>query len=120
MPNQTTTVDPKEREQKKPPFQEPKQPVPGSEKDMRTKPDHGEESYKGYNRLQGKVALITGGDSGIGKAVAIAYAREGADVAVGYLPEEEKDARDTVEWVRKAGRKALELPGDIQDERHCA
>jgi NAD(P)-dependent dehydrogenase (short-subunit alcohol dehydrogenase family) len=70
-------------------------------------------------RLKEKTALITGGDSGIGRAVAIAYAREGADVAIGYLPEEEADARETVRWVEQAGRKALALPGDIQDERFC-
>jgi NAD(P)-dependent dehydrogenase (short-subunit alcohol dehydrogenase family) len=120
MPNQTTTeVDPKEKHQQKPPFQEPKQQPPGTEAEMRTKPDHGEESYKGFNRLNGKVALITGGDSGIGKAVAIAYAREGADVVISYLPQEEEDAQDTVKWVKQAGRKAVAVPGDIQDERHC-
>lgn len=86
---------------------------------MRQKPDHGEESYQGLGRLTDKVALITGGDSGIGKAVAIAFAREGADVLLSYLPEEEQDASDTADWVSKAGRKAIKLPGDLQEEAHC-
>jgi hypothetical protein len=81
-------------------------------------PDHGEDSYRGFGRLQGKVALITGGDSGIGRAVATAYAREGADVAINYLNEHE-DARDTKRWVEKAGRKALLLPGDLASEPVC-
>jgi len=74
---------------------------------------------RGLGRLKDRVALITGGDSGIGRAVAIAYAREGADVMVSYLPEEEKDAADTCQWIEKAGRRALPLAGDIQDEAHC-
>ena len=86
---------------------------------MREKPDHGEESYRGADRLNGRAALITGGDSGIGRAVAIAFAREGADVAISYLPQEEEDARDTEHWVRQAGRKCLLLPGDIGEESHC-
>jgi NAD(P)-dependent dehydrogenase (short-subunit alcohol dehydrogenase family) len=81
--------------------------------------DHGEQSYRGLGRLEGRVALITGGDSGIGRAVAIAYAREGADVAIAYLPEEEGDAQETRRWVEQAGMKALLLPGDIRSERHC-
>jgi NAD(P)-dependent dehydrogenase (short-subunit alcohol dehydrogenase family) len=85
---------------------------------MTPKPDHGENSYKGSGKLAGKVALITGGDSGIGRAVAIAYAREGANVAISYL-EEEKDARETADWVEKAGRKAMLLPGDISKSAHC-
>ena len=87
---------------------------------MEPKPDHGEESYRGSGALSGKAALITGGDSGIGKAVAIAFAREGADVAISYLPEEEEDAQDTAEWIRKAGRKALLLPGDGRSEDFAA
>lgn len=79
-------------------------------------PDHGEESYVGSGKLTGMRALITGGDSGIGRAVAIAYAREGADVAISYLPEEEEDAADTAAWIEKAGRTALRLPGDVRDE----
>lgn len=103
-----------------PPFEEKKQAPPGSEQAMREKPDHGEQSYRGFNRLAGKVALITGADSGIGKAVAIAYAREGADVVLSYLhPDEAADAQETVHWVEDAGRRALSIEGDIRDERHC-
>lgn len=83
-------------------------------------PDHGEESYRGSGRLAGMRALITGGDSGIGRAVAIAYAREGADVAISYLPEEEDDARDTAQWIEKAGRVAVRIPGDVRSEDQCA
>ncbi len=98
---------------------EPQQPPPGLTANMRTKPDHGEESYVGKGLLKGKVALITGGDSGIGRAVAIAYAREGADVAISYLAEEQPDAEETRGWVEKAGRRCLLLPGDLRDRRHC-
>ena len=94
-------------------------PHPGRTGDMADEPDHGEESYKGTGRLTGKRAIITGGDSGIGRAVAIAFAREGADVLIAYLPEEEDDARDTAQLVEKAGRKAVTVPGDIRDEQHC-
>jgi NAD(P)-dependent dehydrogenase (short-subunit alcohol dehydrogenase family) len=99
----------------------PQQPIeaPGSIAEMTPKADHGEESYRGLGRLKDRVALITGGDSGIGRAVAIAYAREGADVLLSYLPEEENDASDTCGWVEKANRKAVKLAGDIRDERHC-
>ena len=99
---------------------EPTQPRPGLEQSMRTKPDHGEDSYTGKGLLDGRAALITGGDSGIGKAVAIAYAREGADVAISYLADEQADADDTRDWVEKAGRRCLLLPGDIRDRDHCA
>jgi NAD(P)-dependent dehydrogenase (short-subunit alcohol dehydrogenase family) len=99
---------------------EPQQAGPGFETEMRTKPDHGEGSYVGKGLLDGRVALITGGDSGIGKAVAIAYAREGADVAISYLLEEQADADETKAWVEKAGRRCLQLPGDIRDRDHCA
>jgi NAD(P)-dependent dehydrogenase (short-subunit alcohol dehydrogenase family) len=92
---------------------------PGLDSEMTPKADHGETSYKGLGRLTDRVALITGGDSGIGRAVAIAFAREGADVAISYLPEEESDAQETCKWVKKADRKPLALPGDIQDEAHC-
>ncbi|WP_230483108.1 SDR family oxidoreductase [Sphingomonas sp. Leaf21] len=98
---------------------EPHQPRPGLTTAMRTKPDHGEDSYTGKGLLDGKVALITGGDSGIGRAVAIAYAREGADVAISYLAEEQGDAEETRSWVQKAGRRCLLLPGDIRDRDHC-
>ena len=86
---------------------------------MVPKPDHGEESYTGFGRLAGRRAIITGADSGIGRAVAIAFAREGADVALNYLPSEKPDARDVVALVEKAGRKAVALPGDITSERFC-
>ncbi len=112
-------VDPREVGHKPPHNEQEKVAPPGKTAEMTPKPDHGEESYEGLGRLKEKVALITGGDSGIGKAVAIAYAREGADVAISYLPEEEEDARDTERWVTEAGRKALRLPGDIRDEQHC-
>jgi hypothetical protein len=93
---------------------------PGSTTDaMDAQPDHGEESYRGSGRLTGRKALITGGDSGIGRAIAIAFAREGADVAIVYLPNEEDDARETTKWVEQAGRKALAIPADIRDEQTC-
>lgn len=93
---------------------------PGLTSETTPRPDHGESTYAGSGRLQGRRALITGGDSGIGRAVAIAYAREGADVALSYLDEERSDAEDTAEWVRRADRTAVLLPGDITDEGHCA
>ncbi|WP_338661928.1 SDR family oxidoreductase [Pararoseomonas sp. SCSIO 73927] len=103
----------------RPPFQEQTQPFPGLAGRMNPRPDHGEESYKGSGRLAGRKALITGGDSGMGRAAAIAYAREGADVAISYLPDEEPDAREVIDLIQKAGRTALALPGDIRDEAHC-
>lgn len=102
-----------------PPFPHQKQPFPGLAGKMQPRPDHGEESYQGSGRLNGRKVLITGGDSGIGRAVAIAYAREGADVAINYLPEEEDDAREVVELIKKAGRKVAAIPGDIRDETFC-
>lgn len=92
--------------------------TPGLTEPMNPKPDHGEHSYQGSGRLAGNVALITGADSGIGRAVAIAYAREGADVAISYLDEHD-DAKETARWVEQAGRRALLLPGDITDRQHC-
>jgi NAD(P)-dependent dehydrogenase (short-subunit alcohol dehydrogenase family) len=92
---------------------------PGTTGEMDVEPDHGEDSYRGSGRLTDKRAIITGGDSGIGRAVAIAFAREGADVLIAYLPEEEHDARDTARLVEKAGRKAVAVPGDIREEAHC-
>jgi NAD(P)-dependent dehydrogenase (short-subunit alcohol dehydrogenase family) len=93
---------------------------PGLTDQMPDRPDHGEQSYRGAARLTGRRAVITGGDSGIGRAVAIAYAREGADVLISYLPEEEQDAQETLGWVRDAGRNGVGVPGDIRDEAHCA
>ncbi|GMA41670.1 SDR family oxidoreductase [Mobilicoccus caccae] len=95
------------------------QQPPGLTSDMTPLPDHGEQTYEGSGKLEGLKALITGGDSGIGRAVAIAYAREGADVAISYMPEEQPDAEDTQKWIEKAGRKALLLPGDIREESVC-
>jgi NAD(P)-dependent dehydrogenase (short-subunit alcohol dehydrogenase family) len=92
---------------------------PGHERDMTPRADHGEESYVGLGRLTDRTAFVTGGDSGIGRAVALAFAREGADVAISYMPEEERDADETVKWIEDAGRQAMRLPGDIQDEQHC-
>src|SRR5438046_4040452 len=86
---------------------------------MDPKPDHGEKSYVGSGRLKGRKALVTGGDSGIGRAAAIAFAREGADVAINYLPAEEEDAREVMQLVSAAGRKGVALPGDIRDEAFC-
>jgi NAD(P)-dependent dehydrogenase (short-subunit alcohol dehydrogenase family) len=103
----------------KPPFEKQSQQWPGLAAKMSPKPDHGEESYKGSGRLAGRKALITGGDSGMGRAAAIAFAREGADVAINYFPTEEPDAREVVEWIQKAGRKAVALPGDLRDEEFC-
>lgn len=94
------------------------QQPPGTEQEMNPKPDHGETSYRGSGKLEGKIAVITGADSGIGKAVAIAFAREGADVVVSYLNEHE-DAAETEHWVRDAGRKAVLIPGDLTDPEHC-
>jgi len=91
---------------------------PGTEQQMRPAPDHGEASYRGSGRLAGKAAVVTGADSGIGKAVAIAFAREGADVVISYLDEHE-DAEDTRKWVRDAGRTAVLVPGDLTDAAHC-
>jgi NAD(P)-dependent dehydrogenase (short-subunit alcohol dehydrogenase family) len=102
----------------KPEFPKQEQSLPGSEQEMDPKPDHGEETYKGSGKLTGRKAIITGADSGIGKAVAIAFAREGADVLISYLNEDE-DARETADWVAKAGRKAVLMPGDISEESHC-
>jgi hypothetical protein len=103
----------------KPPFAVQQQPWPGLASQMNPRPDHGETSYRGSGRLTGKRALITGGDSGIRRAAAIAYPREGADLAINYLPAEEPDARDVVELIRAAGRKAVAIPGDLRDETFC-
>ncbi|QJD94883.1 SDR family oxidoreductase [Mucilaginibacter robiniae] len=103
----------------KPPFKSQSQPWPGLASQMDPRPDHGETSYKGSGRLAGRKALITGGDSGMGRAAAIAYAREGADVAINYYPTEEPDAREVIELIKKEGRKAVAIPGDLRDEAFC-
>jgi NAD(P)-dependent dehydrogenase (short-subunit alcohol dehydrogenase family) len=110
--------DPREK-YPKPPFKSQEQPWPGLARDMDPRPDHGEKSYKGSGRLQGRKALITGGDSGMGRAAAIAYAREGADVAINYFPSEEPDAREVIELIQQAGRTGVAIPGDLRDETFC-
>ena len=102
----------------KPPVPEQEQQHPGLESEMDPRPDYGEESYRGFGRLQGRGALITGGDSGIGRAVALAFAREGADVLISYL-DEHPDVQETVRVVEESGRRAVAVPGDIGDEAHC-
>lgn len=102
----------------KPPYPEQQQEIPGTDKELNPRADHGERSYKGSGKLSGKKAIITGGDSGIGRAVAIAFAREGADVLISYLNEHE-DAKETEKWIREAGREAVLVPGDISEEGHC-
>ncbi len=103
----------------RPPFKAQSQPWPGLASKMDPKPDHGETSYKGSGRLAGRKALITGGDSGMGRAAAIAFAREGADVAINYFPNEEEDAQEVVKLIKTAGRKAIAIPGDLRDEAFC-
>jgi NAD(P)-dependent dehydrogenase (short-subunit alcohol dehydrogenase family) len=117
-PNQYAMQDPT-KQYPQPKFHEQPQSAPGLAKDMDPKPDHGEESYKGFGRLAGRRALITGADSGIGRATAIAFAREGADIVLSYLPDEEPDAQEVVALIEKAGRKAVTAPGDISNEAFC-
>lgn len=118
MTDRLSMQDPREQ-YPKPPFPKQPQPAPGLAQRMEPTPDHGEQSYKGSGRLMGRKALITGGDSGIGRAAAIAYAREGADVAIGHLPSEQDDADEVIKLIEAEGRKALGLPGDIRDEAWC-
>src|SRR5579871_5276086 len=103
----------------KPPYPGQSQPWPGLASKMNPRPDHGETSYKGSGRLMGRKALITGGDSGMGRAAAIAYAREGADVAISYFPTEEPDAREVIQLIKAENRKAVAIPGDLREEKYC-
>jgi NAD(P)-dependent dehydrogenase (short-subunit alcohol dehydrogenase family) len=103
----------------KPPYKKQSQPWPGLASQMDPRPDHGEKSYKGSGRLAGRKALITGGDSGMGRAAAIAYAREGCDVAINYLPAEEPDAQEVIALIKAEGRIGLAIPGDLRDEKFC-
>lgn len=116
--NRPTMYDPRSK-YPKPPFKAQTQPWPGLARDMDPKPDHGETSYRGSGRLAGRKALITGGDSGMGRAAAIAYAREGADVAINYYPSEEPDAREVIQLIREAGRTGIPIPGDLRNEAFC-
>nr|WKN35185.1 glucose 1-dehydrogenase [Tunicatimonas sp. TK19036] len=115
--NSSNTQDP-QKQYPEPPFPKQQQSVPGTEADLHPKADHGEESYRGSGKLTGRKAIITGGDSGIGRAVAIAFAREGADVLISYLSEDD-DAKETARYIEEAGQKAVLVKGDIQDETHC-
>ena len=103
----------------RPPFQRQAQPWPGLASEMDPRPDHGETSYRGSGRLLGRKVLITGGDSGMGRAAAIAYAREGADVAINYFPSEEPDAREVIDLIKAEGRTGVAIPGDLRDEAFC-
>jgi NAD(P)-dependent dehydrogenase (short-subunit alcohol dehydrogenase family) len=116
--SEPTMEDPRSK-YPKPPFKSQAQPWPGLARDMDPKPDHGETSYRGSGRLAGRKALITGGDSGMGRAAAIAFAREGADVAINYFPSEEPDAREVIELIKKTGRNGVAIPGDLRDEAFC-
>jgi NAD(P)-dependent dehydrogenase (short-subunit alcohol dehydrogenase family) len=119
MPDQTQQQDPSSQHDQPDTEAESTQPHPGTTGGMDEQPDHGEKSYQGSGRLQDKRAVVTGGDSGIGRAVALAFAREGADVVIAYLPDEEDDAQETVRLVEDAGRKAVTVPGDLTDEEQC-
>ncbi|HEY0034612.1 MAG TPA: SDR family oxidoreductase [Devosia sp.] len=118
MSDRLTMQDPR-HQYPRPPFPKQPQAAPGVVQKMDPAPDHGETSYQGSGKLKGRKALITGGDSGIGRAAAIAYAREGADVAIGYLPSEETDAQEVIKLIEAEGRKALALPGDVKNESWC-
>ena len=114
-----TLMDDPRTKYPKPPFKEQTQPWPGLAGKMSPQPDHGEKSYRGSGRLAGRKALITGGDSGMGRAAAIAYAREGADVAINYLPAEEADAQEVLQLIKAADRNGVGIPGDLREEAFC-
>lgn len=116
--SEPSLIDPRDK-YPGPPFRKQPQPWPGLARNMDPKPDHGETSYQGSQRLAGRRALITGGDSGIGRAAAIAYAREGADVAINYYPSEEPDAAEVIQLIHAAGRNGVSIPGDLRDETFC-
>jgi NAD(P)-dependent dehydrogenase (short-subunit alcohol dehydrogenase family) len=116
---ETVPMDDPTTKYPKPPYKKQSQPWPGLASKMEPPPDHGEESYRGSNRLGGRKALITGGDSGMGRAAAIAFAREGADVAINYLPEEEPDAQQVIALIKSEGRVGLAIPGDLRNEEFC-
>lgn len=117
--DQYTMQDPRYQYSAPHPEPDPSQPDPGLDALLKPHADHGEKTYRGAQRLLGRKALITGGDSGIGRAIAIAFAREGADVVITHVPSEEVDATDTLKLIEKAGRKAVCIPGDISDENFC-
>ena len=119
MPNDRLEMQDPRTQYPQPPFQPQHQSHPGLAREMSPQPDNGESSYTGSGKLKGRKALVTGADSGIGRAVAIAFAREGADVAIGYLPSEEADAKDVLKLIEKAGVKAVAVPGDITEESFC-
>ncbi len=118
-PNSEPTMEDPRSKYPKPPFKQQTQPWPGLASNMQPQPDHGESSYRGSGRLAGRKALITGGDSGMGRAAAIAYAREGADVAINYFPTEEPDAQEVIQLIKEAGQKGLSIPGDLREESFC-
>jgi NAD(P)-dependent dehydrogenase (short-subunit alcohol dehydrogenase family) len=115
----TQTLEDPKTKYPRPPFKEQSQPWPGLASKMDPRPDHGENSYKGSGRLEGRKALVTGGDSGIGRAAVIAFAREGADVAINYYPTEQPDADEVISLIEDAGRKGVAIPGDLRDEKFC-
>ena len=119
MIDQYTLQDPVKQYPKADESYQQHQEGPGLENKMPVKPDAGEQSYRGSGRLTGRKAIITGADSGIGRAVAIAFAREGADVVMSYMPSEEPDAQEVVQLIKEAGRKAIAMPGDLKDEAYC-